>query len=102
MTWARPSYMLPGSRAYGRTMTMSKTDEAIATTSTRGPAPSGTGASSLSRADWLLPAGLIMLSFIPFVAGIFRVVGLASGAEVTPENARFFAVPLPVVLHILG
>ena len=56
---------------------------------------------SSTRADWLVPAALIVLSFIPFVAGAVRVVGLASGAEITPENARFVAVPLPVVIHIL-
>jgi uncharacterized membrane protein len=81
---------------------MSNTDEALVTTPTRELAPSGQGARPLSRADWLLPAGLILLSLIPFIAGIFRVVVLARGAEVTPENARFFAVPLPVLLHILG
>src|SRR5688572_17987771 len=53
-------------------------------------------------ADWLVPAALIVLSFIPFAAGAVRVVGLAGGTEITPENARFFAVPLPVVLHILS
>jgi uncharacterized membrane protein len=57
---------------------------------------------SSSRADWLVPTALIVLSFIPFAAGAVRVVGLASGAEITPDNARFFAVPLPVVLHIFS
>jgi uncharacterized membrane protein len=58
--------------------------------------------SSSTRADWLVPTALIVLSFIPFAAGAVRVVELASGAEITPENARFVAVPLPVVLHILS
>jgi len=26
----------------------------------------------------------------------------ASGAQVTPDNARFFASPIPVVLHIVA
>jgi uncharacterized membrane protein len=81
---------------------MSTRNERIAPTLSSDSAPSDRGASPLSRADRLGPAGLIMLSFIPFIAGIVRVVGLASGAEVTPENARFVAMPLPVVLHILG
>lgn len=55
-----------------------------------------------AKADWLIPAGLIALSFIPTVAGIFRLVQLGGGAEITPDNARFFAAPLPVVLHILS
>ncbi len=57
---------------------------------------------SSDRADWLIPAGLVALSAIPTVAGIFRVLQLAAGAEITPENARFFVAPLPVVLHIFG
>jgi uncharacterized membrane protein len=56
---------------------------------------------SSTRADWLVPTALIALSAVPFLGGAFRLVELASGADVTPDNARFFAVPLPVVLHIL-
>jgi uncharacterized membrane protein len=57
---------------------------------------------SSAKADWLIPAGLIALSFIPIAAGTFRMVQLGVGAEITPDNARFFAVPLPVVLHIVS
>ena len=57
---------------------------------------------SSTRADWLVPAALIALSAVPVAAGAVRLVGLAGGAEITPENARFFAAPLPVVLHILS
>jgi uncharacterized membrane protein len=55
-----------------------------------------------AKYEWLIPAGLIALSFIPMVAGTFRVLGLGSGAEITAENARFFAAPLPVVLRIFS
>jgi uncharacterized membrane protein len=54
------------------------------------------------RAAWLVPAGLIVLSAVPLIAGAVRLAGLASGAEITPDNARFFASPLPVVLHIFS
>jgi uncharacterized membrane protein len=47
-------------------------------------------------------AGLLLLSAVPMVAGTVRLVELGSGAGVTPENARFMAVPLPVVLHIVS
>lgn len=47
-------------------------------------------------------AALLLLSAIPLAAGAFRLNQLASGAEITPANARFFASPLPVVLHIVG
>jgi uncharacterized membrane protein len=53
-------------------------------------------------AAWLVPAALILLSLIPLAAGAFRLTELAGEAEITPDNARFFASPLPVVLHIVG
>lgn len=54
-----------------------------------------------SRGDWLVPAGLVALSLVPAVAGTARLAQLASGSS-SPESARFFAQPLPVVLHILS
>ena len=67
-------------------------------------APQKTKAPSRRRgaAAWLVPAALILLSVIPLAGGAFRLNQLASGAEITPANARFFASPLPVVLHIVG
>ncbi|HEY6830040.1 MAG TPA: DUF2306 domain-containing protein [Gemmatimonadaceae bacterium] len=56
---------------------------------------------SSSRRDWLVPAGLILLSLVPALAGTARLAQLSSGAKVTVDNARFFAQPIPVVLHIL-
>lgn len=53
-----------------------------------------------TKSDWLIPAGLIALSVVPALAGSVRLAQLAGGAEVTPENARFFAAPLPVMIHI--
>ncbi len=53
------------------------------------------------RSDWLVPVLLILLSLVPAVFGTARLVELARGAEVTAANARFFAQPLPVLLHIL-
>ncbi|WP_447004079.1 DUF2306 domain-containing protein [Saccharothrix isguenensis] len=52
------------------------------------------------RPQWRTPTALILLSVIPVVAGVFRTVQLVGGAEVTPDNARFFASPVPVLLHI--
>ncbi len=53
------------------------------------------------RSFWLV-AGLILLSAIPLISGGFRLNQLANGAEITPANARFFASPMPVVLHIVS
>ncbi len=53
------------------------------------------------RSEWRTPALLILLSLVPVVMGTARLAELASGTEVTEANARFFAMPLPVVLHVL-
>ena len=57
---------------------------------------------SSAKTDWFIPVGLIALSFIPAAAGTFRLTQLGAGAEITADNARFFAAPVPVVLHILS
>jgi len=70
-------------------------------TTTVTPSGHGRTVTASRRSDWLVPAGLVLLSLVPAIAGTSRLAQLASGAEVTPANARFFAMPLPVVLHIL-
>jgi uncharacterized membrane protein len=55
-----------------------------------------------NRSDWLVPAALVALSLVPAVAGTVRLADLAGSGVVTPENARFHAAPLPVVLHVLA
>jgi uncharacterized membrane protein len=56
----------------------------------------------MHRRDWVAPAGLIALSLVPAAAGAVRLTELARGSAITPANARFFAMPLPVILHILA
>lgn len=53
-------------------------------------------------ADTFIISGLMILAFVPSIGGSFRVAQLLSGADATPETARFFAQPLPVLLHIVG
>lgn len=53
-----------------------------------------------SKADWFVPGALIALSLVPAAAGMVRLAQLTGGAEITPENVRFFATPLPILLHI--
>ncbi|MCB0033681.1 MAG: DUF2306 domain-containing protein [Anaerolineales bacterium] len=55
-----------------------------------------------TTADWLVPLLLILLSTVPVIAGSVRLIELSSGANITAENARFFASPIPVVLHIIS
>lgn len=45
---------------------------------------------------------VIAYSFIPAVGGLFRVLELAGGPAIAPENPRALAAPLPIVLHILS
>jgi predicted membrane protein DUF2306 len=70
---------------------------------------SGTRTSQKTRAlgkpdsaVWLVLAGVLVLGAVPLLAGGFRLAELASGADITPNNARFFASPLPVVLHVVA
>ncbi|GAA2596652.1 DUF2306 domain-containing protein [Dactylosporangium fulvum] len=49
-----------------------------------------------------MPVALVVLAAVPVIAGGARVGQLAGGAEVTPENARFFAMPVPVLVHIFS
>jgi uncharacterized membrane protein len=44
----------------------------------------------------------VALDFIPMAAGVFRLQQIGLGADITPDNARFLAAPLPVVLHIVS
>ncbi|MEO8561816.1 MAG: DUF2306 domain-containing protein [bacterium] len=57
---------------------------------------------SSTQSNWSIPTALVALSMVPAIAGTVRLSQLAGGANVTPENARFFAQPLPVVLHIMA
>jgi uncharacterized membrane protein len=53
------------------------------------------------KSTWLVPAGLLVLCVVPVLAGAVRMTQLASGIA-TPENARFFASPIPVVVHLIS
>jgi uncharacterized membrane protein len=63
----------------------------------RDPAPGRT-----PLRDWLVPAALIALTAVPVLAGADRAGQLAGGGPVTPGNARFFAAPVPVLVHIVS
>jgi uncharacterized membrane protein len=66
----------------------------MTTTSLRPAAPTRT------RRDWWIPASLLALTFVPAAAGVARLVDLSSGR--TEENQRFFDLPVPIIVHILG
>jgi uncharacterized membrane protein len=50
----------------------------------------------------LIPAGLLLLSAIPLIAGALRMGELAGGPAVTPDNARYLAAPVPIWAHIVS
>lgn len=54
------------------------------------------------RSDWLVPVGLILLAIVPAIAGVARVASVASGTNLSPDDARFHDAPVPVVLHMLS
>ncbi|MGR6964706.1 DUF2306 domain-containing protein [Geodermatophilus sp. URMC 61] len=58
--------------------------------------------SSSPARQWSVPAGLLLLSAVPVLAGAARVGELTGGAGVTADNARFLASPVPVLVHIVG
>jgi uncharacterized membrane protein len=66
--------------------------------STSRPSPRKTNTAT----QWLPPVWLIALSLIPVLAGAFRVNELMSRPEITADNARFVASPIPVAVHIVS
>lgn len=66
----------------------------MTTTSARPTAP------TRARRDWWIPASLLLLAAVPSASGVARLVDLSGGR--TEENARFFDLPLPILVHIIG
>ena len=60
------------------------------------PSPSRT---KTPRPDWPIVTALILISIIPMLGGIARLVALGGQAD-TPENARFLSAPMPIVIHV--
>jgi hypothetical protein len=54
----------------------------------------------LTKRDFLVPAMLVVLSIVPVLGGVARLQSLSG--PITAENARFLAMPVPVVLHVFG
>ncbi|MFF0775263.1 DUF2306 domain-containing protein [Nonomuraea wenchangensis] len=66
---------------------------------TQASVPAG---SARRRASRLVPVALIALSAVPLVAGALRLSALSGGPDVLPDGARFAAMPVPVVAHIIA
>jgi uncharacterized membrane protein len=55
-----------------------------------------------TRIDFKVPLVLLFISAIPIAAGSARLIGLAGNPEISTENARFVAAPIPVIVHVLS
>lgn len=53
------------------------------------------------RAEWVVPVLLVLLSIVPALGGVVRIIDLSPGHAITPDNARFHASPVPIALHVL-
>jgi uncharacterized membrane protein len=52
--------------------------------------------------DLWIPFTLVLLTIIPLVSGALRLVEVAGGPAVMPDNPRIDASPAPVVVHVVG
>jgi len=57
---------------------------------------------SPGKSEWYLLFVLLLLSFVPCVAGVFRLVELTGGAAALPQNPRVHSAPVVFAFHILS
>lgn len=55
----------------------------------------------LTKSEWIVFGVILVYSFIPVIGGLIRVLELAGGPQIAPENSRAMLAPLPITLHIL-
>lgn len=55
-----------------------------------------------AKVDLKLPGLLVALSLVPILGGVARFKSLADGTPLAADDARFFAAPVPVVIHVLA
>lgn len=56
----------------------------------------------LRRADFTTPALLLGLSVVPVLGGVARLKSLSAGVPVGADDARFFAAPVLVLIHVIA
>lgn len=57
---------------------------------------------TITRREWALLALILAYSFVPSFGGLLRVLELAGGPGLVPDNPRALAEPLPIVLHVIS
>jgi hypothetical protein len=56
----------------------------------------------LGKSEWVVLGVIFVYSFIPVVGGLIRILELAGGPQIAPENPRASVTPTPIILHILS
>jgi uncharacterized membrane protein len=56
----------------------------------------------LSKPEWAGLFLILLYSFVPSFGGLIRLVELAGGPTIAPENVRALSNPLPITIHILS
>lgn len=56
----------------------------------------------LRKFEWTILTLVFGYSFIPAFGGLLRVLELAGGPAIIPENPRALAAPVPVIFHVLS
>ncbi|HEY3558192.1 MAG TPA: DUF2306 domain-containing protein [Kribbella sp.] len=56
---------------------------------------------AVRQGSWI-PFALVALTLIPLVSGTLRLVEVAGGPVLLPDNPRIDASPAPVVVHVVG
>jgi len=56
----------------------------------------------LTTREWTILISIVVYSFIPAFGGVIRILELAGGPVLMPENPRALADPLPIISHIIG
>ena len=57
---------------------------------------------TVSSREWTFLAIILIYSFVPTFAGLFRIPELFGGPAIIPANPRALVHPLPIVLHIVS
>jgi hypothetical protein len=52
--------------------------------------------------DLKIPALLLALSIVPVLGGVARLGSLSAGASAAADDARFFAAPVPLLIHVIA
>ncbi len=58
----------------------------------------------LHKSEWIIVIGLLVLSFVPCIGGIFRMIELQmdTALEFIPKNPRALSSPIPIEIHIMS